>query len=258
MRSWQDEIAPTLTVADAAELIRAAAERVPGVQLERVAESHGRYAAVFGVWPNPTYYKGVATRWHAELNVLLSSVLDTLEHIQGEIDVNVFSSEMFEYLCAEMLPGDGRPVSLTIKAVTEETVAGPRGESKKLIVAFRERPKKLILNKTNARALARVLGHETDAWAGASVALGVESIKVGKQTVPSIRVRSATAAQQQPAGRATRPGAARPLPPFADTGTIPPNDRTAAATGPESGDGGDGRAEGLSGQGNDGGGGLWP
>ena len=64
--------------------------------------------------------------------------------------------------------------------------------------------------------------------------------------------------QQQPAGRATRPGAARPLPPFADTGTIPPNDRTAAATGPESGDGGDGRAEGLSGQGNDGGGGLWP
>ena len=89
-------IAPSaaLSLADAAELIRAATERMPGVQLERVAESHGRYAAVFGVWPNPTYCKGVATRWHAELNELLSSVLDTLEHTQGDMDMNVFSSAM--------------------------------------------------------------------------------------------------------------------------------------------------------------------
>ena len=231
------------------ERITAALEGIAGLELTRVAEICGRYAAVFEFAPSASYSKFFSTSSYDDLSDLLSTVLDTLEHTQGDMDMNVFSSAMFEYLCAEMLPGDGRPVSLTIKAVTEETVAGPRGESKKLIVAFRERPKKLILNKTNARALARALGHETDAWAGAAVALGVESIKVGKQTVPSIRVRSATAAQQQPAGRATRPGAARPLPPFADTGTIPPNDRTAAATGPESGDGGDGRAEGLSGQG---------
>ena len=188
--------AVTLTTADAAELIRAAAERVPGLHLERVAESHGCYAAVFGVWPNPTYYKGVATRWHAELNELLSSVLDTLEHTQGDMDLNIFSSAMFEYLCAEMLPADGRPVSLTIQAAVEETVTGPRGESEKVVLSFRERPKKLILNKTNARTLAKTLSPETDAWPGASVVLGVEPVKVGGQTVPSIRVRSATAAQR--------------------------------------------------------------
>ena len=239
MRSWQDEIAPTLTVADAAELIRAAAGRVPGLHLDRVAEVGGRYSAVFEARPNPSYSKWLATPWHAELNELLSSVLDTLEHTQGEIDVNVFSADMFEYLCAEMLPSDGRPVSLTIRGVTEETVAGPRGESQKVVVSFRERPKKLILNKTNARALAKVLGPETDAWPGASVVLGVEPVKVGKQTVPSIRVKSATAArptaaQQQAAGR--------PRPAFADAGTIPPNARsTGRSPLPSDGNDGDGR-----------------
>ncbi len=200
-------------LAETAELIRAAAERVPGLHLERVAESHGCYAAVFGVWPNPTYYKGVATRWHAELNELLSSVLDTLEHTQGDMDLNIFSSAMFEYLCAEMLPADGRPVSLTIQAAVEETVTGPRGESQKVVLSFRERPKKLILNKTNARTLAKTLSPETDAWAGASVVLGVEPVKVGGQTVPSIRVRSATAAQRAATARqtaATRRPPARP------------------------------------------------
>ena len=182
---------------DATELMRAAAERVPGLYLDRVAEVDGRYSAVFEARPNETYSKWAATPWHDELNELLSSVLDTLEHTQGQIDVNIFSSAMFEYLCAEMLPNDGRPVSLTIKAAVEETVTGPRGESQKVVVSFRERPKKLILNKTNARTLAKALGTETDEWLGASVVLGVEPVKVGKQTVPSIRVRAATAAQRR-------------------------------------------------------------
>lgn len=181
---------------DAAELIRAASDRVPGLHLERVAEVGGRYSAVFEARPNPTYSKWLDTPWHAELNGLLSSVLDTLEHAEGEDLVNIFSAQMFEYLCAEMLPADGRPVSLTIKEAAEETVTGPRGESEKVVLSFRERPKKLILNKTNARALAKALGPETNAWLGATVVLGVEPVKVGKQTLPSIRVRSATAAQR--------------------------------------------------------------
>jgi len=49
-------------VADAAEAIRGAAVRVAGLHLVRVAESHGRYAAVFEVQPIPTYSKGLATR----------------------------------------------------------------------------------------------------------------------------------------------------------------------------------------------------
>ncbi|MBX7251421.1 MAG: hypothetical protein K1X50_05500 [Candidatus Promineofilum sp.] len=213
-----------MIVDDAAEAIRAAAVRVAGLHLVRVAESHGRYAAVFEVQPIPTYSKGLATRWHSDLSTLLSSVLDTLEHIQGEIDVNIFSAEMFEYLSAEMLPNDGRPVTMTIKDVAQETITGPRGEAVKVIVSFRERPKKLILNKTNARALARSLGAETDAWAGAAVELGVEPVKVGRQTVPSIRVRSATAAQRQTTAAARTPQQATPQPAtqpaFADVGPV--------------------------------------
>jgi hypothetical protein len=80
----------------------------------------------------------------------------------------------------------------------------------------------------------------------------VESIKVGREVVPSIRVKSATAAQRQ--GRA----AARPgwpaAPAFGDAGTIPPNGQAAAANGPESAGSGDGRAVGDSGTNNDGGG----
>ncbi len=218
-----------MIVDDAADAIRAAAGRVAGLHLVRVAEVGGRYAAVFEVQPIPSYSKVLATRWHGDLNTLLSSVLDTLEHIQGEVDVNIFSAEMFEYLCAEMLPSDGRPVTLTIKDVTQETITGPRGESVKVVVSFRERPKKLILNKTNARALARSLGVMTDAWIGAAVELGVEPVKVGRQTVPSIRVRSATAAQRQTTA-AARPQQQQPTqqpatqpqqqPAFSDVGPV--------------------------------------
>ena len=219
MRSCNGEAAHVLSVADAAAAIRAAVERVPGLHLERIAEAGGRYSAVFEVRPNPTYSKWLATAWHAQLDDMLSCVLDTLEHLDKEIPMNVFSAQMFEYLCAEMLPTDGRPVALTVKGVTEEKIVGPRGEQVKLVMSFKERPKKLILNKTNVRALAKVLGPETDNWLGASVTLGVEPIKVGREVVPSIRVKSATAAQRPAAARPGRPGAA---PAFSDVGTIPP------------------------------------
>lgn len=191
------------TIAEAETSIRAAAARIPGLELERVAEVRGTYAAVFSYRVNSTATKGFGTRWYSSLAELLVEVLDTIEHMQqGKgYDVNIFSTRMFEYLSAEMLPSD-RPVVLTIREVKEETVAGPRGETVKVIVGFKERPKKLILNKTNARLLAKELTPETDNWIGATVTLGVETVKVGRSVVPSIRVRSATPATNlQPAGR---------------------------------------------------------
>ena len=230
MRSCNGEAAHVLSVADAAAAIRAAVERVPGLHLERIAEAGGRYSAVFEVRPNPTYSKWLATAWHAQLDDMLSCVLDTLEHLDKEIPIpmNVFSAAMFEYLCAEMLPTDGRPVALTVKGVTEEKIVGPRGDQVKLVMSFKERPKKLVLNKTNVRALAKILGPETDNWPGASVTLGVEPIKVGRETVPSIRVKSATAAQRQGPGRSTTPSNA---PAFSDAGTIPTAERQAQLLG---------------------------
>jgi hypothetical protein len=173
--------------------ITRAAERV-GIEFERVAQVRGRWAATFYISPDPSYGKGFSTSWYNSESELLGIVLDTLEHLQFDkenVDVNIFSAEMFEYLSAEMLPGN-KVVSLTVKGVEETEIAGPRGTDMKVVISFVERPKKLILNKTNARAIAKTLGPETDDWRGASITMGVESVKVGRNVVPSIRIRGAT------------------------------------------------------------------
>ena len=190
------------------DAISAAIGRIHGLTLVRIAVASGRVSAVFE-YQLGTYFKYFHTGFYTDPSQLLSTVLDTLEHLQidREIDMNIFSADMFEYLCAEMLPTDGRTVSLTIKDTEQDTVAGPRGEQSKVIVSFVERPKKLILNKTNARTLARALGPETDNWRGATVMLGVESVKVGRNTVPSIRVKSASAARRQAPQAPQRPNA---------------------------------------------------
>ena len=186
--------------------IATAAARIPGLELIRVARAGGRCSAVFEARPCDDYAKYISTPFYENDEDMLSTVLDTLGHVNGDEVVNIFSSGMFEFLCAEMLPADGRPISLTIKSVAEEKVAGPRGEELKISVTFVERPKRLILNKTNARAIARALGPETDNWRGATVALGVESVKVGREIVPAIRVKAVTAAARS-SSRAPAAGA---------------------------------------------------
>jgi hypothetical protein len=152
-------------------------------------------------WPSDTYGKLLTTDWYEDESELLNTVLDSFEDFKGDV-MNVFSSEMFQYLCAEMLPTDGRPISMMIKGVEEEKVSSARGEQVKVSVSFNERPKRLLLNKTNARSIVRALGTaETNDWIGATVTLAVEQIKVGREIVPSIRVKSAVSAQrpqQQP------------------------------------------------------------
>lgn len=204
------------------ERITAALEGIAGLELTRVAEICGRYAAVFEFAPSASYSKFFSTSSYDDLSDLLSTVLDTLEHLDKEIDMNIFSADMFEYLCAEMLPSDGRLVSLTIKDVEQDTVAGPRGEQSKVIVHFVERPKLLILNKTNARAIARALGNETDNWRGATVALGVESVKVGRNTVPSIRVKNA--AHRRPPANGGNAPASNAIRQYPDGGDVAPAD----------------------------------
>lgn len=192
------------TVETIDEQIRAAAERA-GLEFVRVARVRGRASAVFMAWPIPSYGKTLMTDWYDDESELLRTVLDTFENFTGDM-MNIFSSEMFQYLVAEMLPTDGRTISMTIKNVDEEKVSSARGDQVKVAITFNERPKRLLLNKTNARTLAKALGLETNDWRGATVTLGVEQIKVGRETVPSIRVKAATPAQRpQPRSRANRP-----------------------------------------------------
>ena len=81
---------------------------------------------------------------------------------------------------------NGRAVTVTIERVTLEKVHNPttNKDETKPAVAFRGATKLLLLNKTQALAIARILGSgETDDWAGKRVTLAAAVAPNGKQTI---------------------------------------------------------------------------
>ena len=95
----------------------------------------------------------------------------------------------------------GRTVSVVIAGVEEVTVPEPRtGKAlRKVAVAFRGARKRLLLNATNAKALAKAFGLETDAWTGKGVLLAPENVPAFGQMHCVVRVvGAATVKMQQP------------------------------------------------------------
>lgn len=94
-----------------------------------------------------------------------------------------------DYVAAPEL--QGRDVAVTIKSVSidEMPLAGTTKKEKRPIVQFEETPKKLVLNKTNAKTLAKLLGVQTMEWIGRRVTLYPTTTKFGPETVDCIRVR---------------------------------------------------------------------
>src|SRR5262249_25473714 len=93
--------------------------------------------------------------------------------------------------CADL---NGRPLRVTIAGIKREDVSG----EPKNILLFSGNTKSLILNKTNARAIAKALGcDETRDWRGKSVLLVPAVTDYKGDTVDCIRVRAAP--QQQSA-----------------------------------------------------------
>ena len=87
-----------------------------------------------------------------------------------------------ESVASEWLSGidlAGRTVTVVITGVEEVAVPEPRtGKTlRKVAVAFRGARKRLLLNATNAKALAKLFGLETDAWAGKGVLLAAENVR---------------------------------------------------------------------------------
>jgi hypothetical protein len=90
----------------------------------------------------------------------------------------------------------GRPLRMTIAGLTREMVC----DQQKAIVTFTD-GNKLILNKTNARALATILGDETGKWVGRDVILVPAVVNFRGDLVDAIRVRAApTRTRPAPAG----------------------------------------------------------
>jgi hypothetical protein len=78
---------------------------------------------------------------------------------------------------------------------------------KKIVLRFAETPQPLVVNKTNAKAIAAVLGTgELTQWPGRQITLYVAQTEYAGETVGCIRVR------QQAIAPPTPPAAAAPRP----------------------------------------------
>lgn len=103
-----------------------------------------------------------------------------------------------DYLAA--VEFQGRDVTLKIRSVERESLRRTDGENEPaFIVRFEETKKKLVLNKTNAAAIATLTG-ETEAqnWVGRRVTLYPTTCQAFGAEVECIRVRSTTSGSPDP------------------------------------------------------------
>jgi hypothetical protein len=84
----------------------------------------------------------------------------------------------------------GREVTVTIDRCTAGQIVGEQGrKSKKPMLSFVGKQKKLALNKTNGKIIASLYGAETNNWAGKSIIIYPTTTTFGSETVECIRVK---------------------------------------------------------------------
>lgn len=86
----------------------------------------------------------------------------------------------------------GRAVTVTIASITpqeELQMAGGR-KDKKPVLYFEGKEKGLVMNKTNARAIAKVYGPELTSWFGKKIVLHSVKVECKGESVDAIRVDS--------------------------------------------------------------------
>lgn len=86
---------------------------------------------------------------------------------------------------------DGKDIILTIDFVRQEKVTGSDGKSEELPVChWKESQKPMILNSTNLKMIAKVLGSPyIEDWSGKKIQIGSERVKAFGDVVDALRVR---------------------------------------------------------------------
>lgn len=80
----------------------------------------------------------------------------------------------------------------------ELTMEGNK-KSIKPVLTFKGATKMMVLNKTNAKTIAKLLGKDTDKWIGQSITLYPTETRYGAEMVECVRVRAAKPqTQRQP------------------------------------------------------------
>lgn len=150
-------------------------------------ECNNQYAVQFVWQPNESYQKYFCGYWWETPEEAIRETTNILE----DTDVaNIFKvGNLFEYLSAEMLPGE-RDVIMTIVRADVKTLKNQRGQQDRIVLYFKETDKGFVVgNKTNVRQLVKLMGPETDSWNGNRIILHKERVQAFGQEVDSIRVR---------------------------------------------------------------------
>lgn len=96
----------------------------------------------------------------------------------------LFKSKWFTASCFE-----GKPITLTIESVSVEVVENESGKEECPCIHFVGDAKPLVLNKTNARAIAGLHGSDANEWAGKEVTLRESVTTYRGEEVPCVRVK---------------------------------------------------------------------
>lgn len=95
----------------------------------------------------------------------------------------------------------GKRVVLTIERVKVDRVRNEDGEREVAVVFFKGAKKGLLLNKTNAMAIAAMYTPETDNWTGQRILLYGARVSAFGKTVDAVRVDEPPAAKPNGAGK---------------------------------------------------------
>lgn len=93
---------------------------------------------------------------------------------------------------ADILVSGKNEVTVEIEKVYMDTLQTRDGKSeKKPVMSFQKTEKLLVLNKTNAMAIAELLGPETEEWTGKKINLCAARVSAFGKEVDAIRIRKA-------------------------------------------------------------------
>ena len=95
---------------------------------------------------------------------------------------------------------------MTISEVTQEILGQGKDAQQKLVASFVGKKKAMVLNKTNAKTIAKFYGDETDGWTSKRITIGAREVEFQGDMILALRVSlKAPAAAGAPAKAAAKP-----------------------------------------------------
>lgn len=107
------------------------------------------------------------------------------------------------FLKAEDL--NNKSVVVVISEVEFDKIGKDSTESKKLILSFKGKEKKMVINKTNAKTLEKLYGDDTDLWIGKPIKIVTREVEFQGDVVWALRVSLEKPAGPSPAAAPESP-----------------------------------------------------